>query len=215
VALTVGDNYGLTSATVTQSIVVSTPSLEEAAKQREEAAASEQREQREREEEALARAAGKREEATAPPLTANLQEVAAFHAAVAAAVPDAELASTALLADASGHVVVEISCPARETSCAGTVTLRTLSAVSAEAGAVEAAGKGATILTLAKGSFTVVGGRSKKLTLRLSAKGRTLLARSHAVRVRATITAHDPAGASHTSQRTATLRSTKRKPAKG
>ena len=41
-------------------------------------------------------------------------------------VPDAELASTSLTESASGTVVLKISCPAAESSCAGTVTLRTL-----------------------------------------------------------------------------------------
>ena len=93
------------------------------------------------------------------------------------------------------------------------MTLRTLDAVIAGtgAGAGEEPSARAAILTLAKGSFTIPGGGSKKLTLRLSAKGRTLLARTHALRVRATIAAHDPAGASHTSRRTATLRTARRK----
>jgi hypothetical protein len=200
VTLVVTDNYGLTSATVTRSVVVGAPSPEEeAAKQLEEATAKGRQEAEER-----AIVGGKPEEVKAP-LTGNLQEVAAFHAAIAAAVPDAELASTALVADSSGHVVLEISCPVRESSCEGTVTLRTLAAVSAGTNAVGAASRGAAILTLAKGTFTLAGGKSKKLTLRLSTKARTLLARSHALRVRATIAAHDPTGASHTSQRTATL----------
>ena len=117
--------------------------------------------------------AASKPQAEKAPLTANLQEVAAFHAALAAAVPDAELASTSLVADRSGHVVVQITCPARESICAGTVTLRTLDAVIAGtgAGAGEEPSARAAILTLAKGSFTIAGGGSKKLTLRLSAKG--------------------------------------------
>ena len=236
VTLAVTDNYGLTSTTVTKSVLVSAAtSEEEAARQREEEAARKREEEaaRQREQEAARKreeVAGQREEAAAKglqeeeranaarkreaekaPLTANLQEVAAFHAAVAAAVPDAELASTSLVADSSGRVILEISCPARESTCAGTVTLRTLGAGSAG----ERPSGRAAILTLAKGSFTVLGGTSKKLTLRLSDKARTLLARTRALRVRATIAAHDPAGASHTSQKTATLRVAKRKHSAG
>ena len=63
---------------------------------------------------------------------------------------------------------------------------------------------------LATGSFSVVGGGVKNVTLHLSAKAKKLLAKSHTLRVRATIIAHDPAGASHTSQVTVTLRAAKK-----
>lgn len=236
VTLAVTDNYGLTSATATTSVVVSasTPEEEAAARQREEeaeaeedAAAVRQGEEeaaavkRGDEEAARARSEREREELTAarkreegrPALTANLQEVAAFHAATPAAVPDAKLASTFLPVSASGRVVVEVTCPIRESSCAGTVTLRTLGAFSASA--LDAASRPATILTLAKGPFTVAAGKAKKVPLRLSARARTLLARSHSLRVRATIAARDPAGASHTAQTIATLRLAKAKHGKG
>ena len=61
-------------------------------------------------------------------------------------------------------------------------------------------------MTLASGSFGVTGGQAQALTLRLSAAGRMLLARSHLLRVQVTLTAHDPAGATHTTQTTVTLR---------
>ena len=47
-----------------------------------------------------------------------------------APVPDATLASTALTATNAGTVSVKVTCPADESSCAGTITLRTLDAVS-------------------------------------------------------------------------------------
>jgi hypothetical protein len=62
------------------------------------------------------------------------------------------------------------------------------------------------VLTLAAGSFVVVGGRVKAVTLHLSAAARALLARSHVLRAQATIEAHDPAGATHTTQAVVTLR---------
>ena len=89
--------------------------------------------------------------------------------------PEAKLASTALAVSPTGGVVVKVTCPAGATNCAGTVTLRTLSAVSAQAGKKA-------VLTLASGAFTVGGGSSKSLTLHLSAKARKLLARSHVLR---------------------------------
>jgi hypothetical protein len=131
-------------------------------------------------------------------------QVAGYEVSVPA-VPDARLASTALAASASGTVAIKVSCPAAVGSCSGTVTLRTLNAVSA--GHAKKS-----ILTLASGSFTVAGGKAKTVTLHLSGKGRALLSRSHVLRVRATIVAHDPAGTRHTTETVATLRAPKSKP---
>jgi hypothetical protein len=100
-----------------------------------------------------------------------------------------------------------VSCPAGETSCAGTITLRTVTAVSASP---RRKGKPA-VLTLAAGSFTVPGGKIKAVTLRLSKKARALLTRTHLLRARATIVAHDPAGATHTTQTIVTLHAAKAK----
>jgi hypothetical protein len=120
-------------------------------------------------------------------------------------VPDAELVGTVLAVSSSGTVGVKVSCPAAESSCAGTITLRTLGAVSARAAGHKKKRKAA-ILTLATGSFTVSGGKVQTVTLHLSAKARTLLAGAHVLRTQATIVAHDPSGASHTTQTTVTLR---------
>jgi PKD repeat protein len=217
VTLTVTDRYGVSSAPSTQSVEVtkSTPAEEEAAgkrKQQEEEAAAKQKQQEEA-------AAAKRheEEATAagheaPKLTiapTSSQQVAAFQVHSPPAVPDAELASTALTASASGAVSIRVSCPADEVSCKGTVTLRTLTAVSS---AVAGGAKRKAILTLANGSFAVAGGKVATVTLHLSARARALLARSHSMRVAATIVARDPAGAGHTTKRVVTLRAAKPKP---
>jgi hypothetical protein len=130
--------------------------------------------------------------------------VAGFQAAAPPLVPNAQLASTALEASLSGVVSVKVGCPTGESSCSGTVTLRTLSAVVASlAGAAKS--KGSTI-TLATGSFTVAGGKVTTVKLHLSGKGRALLARSHVLRARASIVAHDLAGATHTTQTIVTLR---------
>jgi hypothetical protein len=84
------------------------------------------------------------------------------------------------------------------------VTLRTLTAVSAGAHAAKTKSKKA-ILTLASASFSVSGGSVKFVTLHLSAKARRLLARAHKLRARATVLAHDPAGASNTALSVVTL----------
>jgi hypothetical protein len=122
-------------------------------------------------------------------------------------VPDAKLASTSLGVSLSGTVGVRVSCPTGESSCAGTITLRTLSAVSASVTDQQSKKRKAAVLTLASGSFTVAGGQVRAVTLHLSARARTLLTRTHHVlRVRATIVAHDPAGATQTTQTIVTLR---------
>jgi len=127
----------------------------------------------------------------------------------AALVSDAELASTSLSVSPSGTVSVKVTCPAGESSCAGTVTLRTLTAVSARATAHQTKKRKAAVLTLAVGSFKVAGGHVMTVKLRLSAEARTLLASAPVLRGRATIVAHDPSGATHTTQTTVTIRAAK------
>jgi hypothetical protein len=162
------------------------------------------------EEAALREAAEKRkheEEATAAAAKKHQEEELAKHAVLAAreASPDATIASTSLQASASGAVSITLSCPSGVSSCAGTVTLRTLDAVRA---ATDATAKPA-VLTLAAGSFTIPGGGMKRVTLHLSAKARVLLVRSHELHVRATILAHNPTGATHTGQKVVLLRAPK------
>jgi beta-glucanase (GH16 family) len=120
-------------------------------------------------------------------------------------VPDAGLASTSLAASLSGRVSVNVTCHAGGSSCTGTVTLRTLTAVSASATSHKSKKPKAAILTLAVGSFEVTGGHATTIKLHLSAKARTLFARTHVLHARATIVARDPA-ATRTTQTTVTIR---------
>jgi PKD repeat protein len=113
------------------------------------------------------------------------------------------LAGTTLAVSPAGTLGLKVDCLG-QSSCAGTVTLKTLSAVSARV-----AKKRKAVLTLASGSFSVAGGHVKTVTLRLTAKARALLARSHVLRVGATILGRDSAGATHTTQTTVTLRAAK------
>ena len=127
-------------------------------------------------------------------------------------VPDAGLASTSLAVSPSGTVALDVTCPAGESSCAGTVTLRTLGAVSAVVAGSRhghAKKRKASVLTLAGGTFTVTGGQEKSVALRLSAAARTLLIHMHTLRARATIAAHDPAGQTHVTQTLITLHAPK------
>jgi PKD repeat protein len=153
------------------------------------------------EEAAAIRTKAEEEAAAKAALDAN-QGVSAFKGSLA--VPDAQLASTSLQVSAAGFVTLRISCPTGESTCAGSLVLRTLDAVLATRG--HAARTGRSVLTLATGSFSVAGGESKTVTLRLSPRARALLARVRTLRARATLLAHDPLGASHTTQTIVTLR---------
>jgi hypothetical protein len=92
--------------------------------------------------------------------------------------PTAHLAGSSLQVGPSGSFAIKISCSAGASSCSGTVVLRTLVAVAASRKRV---------LTLASGSFTVAAGKVAKVTLRLSKRGRIVLARSGRLRARVTI----------------------------
>jgi hypothetical protein len=144
--------------------------------------------------------------APAPPpvVVPGAQGVSPFQIHVNPPVPDAEMLGTALQASTTGVVKVKLSCPAGESSCMGTVTLRTFGAV--VAGLAHPARARASVLTLTAGSFTVAGGMTMTVTLHLSGRARALLARTHRLRIRCTVSAHDTAGATHASQKAATLR---------
>jgi hypothetical protein len=149
-----------------------------------------------------------RDQTFTTPLPTVLQEQGVSASAVRKKppVPEAKLLSTSLTASSAGTVIVRVSCPAEESGCVGTVTLRTLSAVRTGASVSQSQQAKAAILTLAVGSFKVAGGRTTTVKLHLSNKGRALLARTRVLRARATLLAHDPAGASHTTQVTVLIR---------
>lgn len=139
---------------------------------------------------------------TPPPAVAAVPAAAASAPAAApASVPAVSLANRSL-ASRGGAVELVLTCPAAETSCAGTVTLQTLAAVAAHAqrGRTHARSHRTAVLILAKTKFTVSGGHQKVLTLHLTATARALLARAHELRVRVTIAARDGAGATHVAQ---------------
>lgn len=125
--------------------------------------------------------------------------------------PNATIVGTSVNVNPAGAFALKIKCPAGETSCTGTITLRTLKAVIANAASEAKRKPKATVLTLATGSFTVTGGQTKTVTLRLTATGRKLLTHSHTLSARVTINAHDPTGATKTSQAVVMLRAQKAK----
>ncbi len=114
--------------------------------------------------------------------------------------PDATLASTALTASSAGTLSLRVRCPAGESTCAGTVELRTLDAIRA------GNAKRARVFTLASGYFRVAGGHTATVKLHLSPLGRELLSRQHRLRLRAVIAARDPAGLRHTTTSIVTIR---------
>jgi Immunoglobulin I-set domain len=138
--------------------------------------------------------------------TTPTQQVLPSQEGKPAAQPIATVASASFFTVSSaGAVTLEVKCPAGETKCVGSLTLKTLTAVAASRTGSDAKAKRA-ILTLATASFSVTGGGEEKVTLRLSSTARKLLAHDHTLRVRATLVAHDLAGAKHTTLQTVTLR---------
>jgi hypothetical protein len=116
--------------------------------------------------------------------------------------PDATLARTSVKVGPSGALTLLITCPAGESRCQGTVTLRTL------AGAA-ASGRSRTIL-VASAAFDVAGGKQQAVVMHLSRAARALLRRTGMLRLRARILAHDPAGARHTTILLLRLRAVRR-----
>jgi hypothetical protein len=118
----------------------------------------------------------------------------------------AHLAGRSVSVAANGGFTIKVSCPAQDQSCSGSVTLRTAGAVSAKVKKSKKA-----ILVLARGSFSLSAGQSRKITLHLSAKARKLLKRVHVLKAKATLVSHGPAGDTRTTSATVTLRLAKRK----
>lgn len=116
----------------------------------------------------------------------------------ARAVPDAELARTSLVASSDGRVKLAVTCPPNVETCAGTVTLRMLQSAHGGLGRERPPGHPAAVRVLATGRFSVAGGAMKTLTLRLSRKARSPLARKRLLHAEAILAAHDPVGTMHT-----------------
>ncbi len=137
--------------------------------------------------------------------TPPAQGLLATREAAVALGPDATLARRTLTATRRGALRVELSCPASERRCFGTIVLRL--ALARNAGA-----RSHPVLTLATGRFALNGGATGAATLQLSARARALLARLRVLHAVATISAADPAGLRHTSRVDVTLRSPAARP---
>jgi PKD repeat protein len=94
--------------------------------------------------------------------------------------------------ETGGNVVVTVNCPATKVSCAGTVALKTASAVAASTGKASKAKK--KVLTLGQASFSIGGGQRETLTIKISSAGETLLKKSKRLKAVVIVSAHDSYG---------------------
>lgn len=101
-------------------------------------------------------------------------------------------------------VAVRLRCPATETRCRGKLTLKTANRVQVRPLAATEAGKRKLVLGHKK--FSLAGGRTATVKVRLSKKNYRLIAGLKKVRVRGTVTARDAAGNKRTTVRTITLK---------
>ena len=123
-------------------------------------------------------------------------------------VPIVTLSGSATSVAPSGAFTLKLSCPGGETTCSGSVLLKTLTAVAASSAH---AGRKKAILTLASASFSIAGGKLKAISLHLTSKAKSLLAKLHTVRAKLTIVAHDTQGGAHTTTAIVTLKAVKKK----
>lgn len=148
--------------------------------------------------------------ATAPPLAGPLYPIPPFTLYPIPAAPGHRL-PTRLSPHArfsGGALSVMLACPAAKTLCAGTVSIETAAAL-----ASKPAGKGrkkqAGRLLLGRAAFSIRGGRSATVKVRLSAKGAALLKSKKRLSVLVVVAAHDSLG----DPGTATLAMTLKAPA--
>lgn len=134
--------------------------------------------------------------------------VAGLPTSVDAKVLDTKLDATGLLANRAGYVSLKLICPAGESSCVGTLILRTSNTFGTQSGAANNK-TSATPLTLATGRFSLSGGHTATVVLHLTPRARLLLAHVHLLRARATIAAHDLAGAWHSVVVSVTIRASR------
>jgi iron transport multicopper oxidase len=121
----------------------------------------------------------------------------------ASASPEVTLASLKLTASPSGTVAAALRCPKVPGHCMGTITLR---AVTRIPGRRPSSPWRVVSIVIAASFFTIEGGHTKVVDLRLSRHGRELVAHKSPLQSKVTIYARDPAGVSCTMHQTATLR---------
>jgi hypothetical protein len=110
------------------------------------------------------------------------------------------LVGTRIRATAGGTLAARVRCPAQPGRCKGTVAFLTRYRVR-----VNPRQRKPSIVTLATAPFTVAGGHTATIKLRLTPSGRILLARDRTMRVTALVTSRDGGGARHEARLNATL----------
>jgi hypothetical protein len=113
----------------------------------------------------------------------------------------AVLSGYSLAAGPAGNVDLRVLCPAQPGSCTGTVAIRTRGLVR-----VSPHERKPSIVTVASGSFEIVAGHTKTIVMRLTPRGRILLARDRMMHVAVWLTTHETAGPAHVVHALATLR---------
>jgi hypothetical protein len=98
----------------------------------------------------------------------------------------------------TGAFTLKLSCPAAESSCSGSLTVRTLTPKTKK--------HKSKIVVVATGTFTIVGGHVLAVALHLSKEGRSLLSQSHSLRAGVIIVAHNAKGATNTGKTTLVLK---------
>jgi hypothetical protein len=100
----------------------------------------------------------------------------------------------------NGAVKLKVTCPpGRFAECVGTDTLSTIKAFAV-------AVKRRHRVSLGSARFSIPAGQTRTVAIRLTRKARILLARLHKLKALETVVAHDPAGHSHVTQTTITIR---------
>ena len=114
-------------------------------------------------------------------------------------------------AAASGVVKTVVSCPATSQSCAGTVQVKTASAIAASAAKKGRKKPKKSQLVLGSAAFNLSTGGSQTLTIHISAKGMALLNKAKSLKVLVVISAHGSAGSAKTETLTLTLHAAAKK----
>ncbi|MEX0817213.1 MAG: PKD domain-containing protein [Gaiellales bacterium] len=121
--------------------------------------------------------------------------------------PVMRIATAPVTASKTGAVRVRLTCPPDESLCTGLLTLRSKSRLNVR-GVLEAR---LAQVTFGRKAFTLQGGQTAPVTVKLSRKNRALLARLKKVRVLAIVEARDAAGNLRRTQATFLLRAPKRR----
>ncbi len=141
---------------------------------------------------------GSIEEFTTPPISLLISPPPPSAPAVEAA--DAELVGRTFTVGSGTEIRLPIRCLSAAAVCRGVFSLRTFGAVS-----ISSNGHDKHVLQLAAGPFTIPGGGSATLTLKLSGAARRLVGRLRRIRARATVLLHVSAGQTQSTQSIVTL----------